>query len=133
VIVWVTTAVVLAIHDEQIAEHGGRCGILDLNTLESVLARPKNRLAYGDQKPDLAALAAAYAYGIATTQVFVEGSKRTSAVVTETFLDLNGIELTASDAEIVQVWSELGAGRLTEAALADWLRERMIKRKKRRQ
>jgi death-on-curing protein len=125
VIRWVTTAVVLAIHDEQIAEHGGLPGVRDLNTLESALARPKNRLAYSD--PDLAALAAAYAFGIATKQAFVDGNKRTSAVVTETFLALNGVELTASDTEIVQMWSDLGAGSLPEAALADWIRGRLTK------
>jgi death on curing protein len=130
VIEWVTTAVVLTIHDEQIAEHGGHSGVLDLNTLEAVLARPKNRLAYGNPKPDLAALAAAYAYGIATTQVFVEGSKRTSTAVTETFLELNGVQLVASDAEIVEIWSELGAGSLSEDAIADWLRKRMMLAKK---
>jgi death-on-curing protein len=126
---WIATSVALAIHDEQLAEHGGRSGILDLNTLESVLARPKNRLAYGNPKPDLAALAAAYAYGIATTQVFVEGTKRTSEVVTRTFLILNGSDLRATDAEKVQVWSDLGAGNLSETALADWIRERLTKKK----
>ena len=76
---------------------------------------------------DLAALAAAYAYGIATTQSFIEGNKRTSAVVASLFLALNGAELTASEAEIVQIWSELGAGNLSEDALTDWFRERMTK------
>jgi death-on-curing protein len=127
VIEWVTTTVVLAIHDEQIAEHGGLNGLRDLNTLESALARPKNRAVYSN--PDLAALAAAYAFGIATKQAFVEGNKRTAAAVTETFLALNGAELAASDAEIVQVWSELGAGSLSETALADWIRERLTKKK----
>jgi death-on-curing protein len=130
VIRWVTTTVVLAIHDEQIAEHGGSAGVRDLNALESALARPKNQLAYGE--PDLAALAAAYAFGIATNHAFVDGNKRTSAVVTEMFLALNGAELTASDAEIVQIWSDLGAGSLSEAALADWIRERIAKKQRRR-
>ena len=124
---WVPTTVVLAIHDEQIAEHGGLAGVRDLNTLESALARPKNRLAYGNPKPDLATLAAAYAFGIARKQAFVEGNKRTAAAVTETFLALNGVVLAASDAEIVQVWSALGAGNLSEAVLANWIKERIKK------
>jgi death-on-curing protein len=121
---------VLAIHDAQIAEHGGRGGIRDMNALESAIARPQNILAYSNPKPDLAALAAAYAFAIANNHAFIDGNKRTSATVTETFLALNGIDLTATDAEIVQTWSELGAGKLSESALADWLRKRMIKRKR---
>jgi len=123
---------VLAIHDEQIAEHGGLAGARDMNALESAIARPQNIFAYGNPERDFAALAAAYAFAIANNHAFIDGNKRTSAAVTETFLALNGIELTASDAEIVQAWSELGAGRLSESALADWLRKRMIKRKRRR-
>jgi death on curing protein len=126
VITWVTRAVVLAIHEAQIAEHGGLDGIRDMNALESAIARPQNLLAYGN--PDLAALAAAYAFGIANNHAFVDGNKRTSEVVTRTFLILNGSDLKSTDAEKVQVWSDLGAGRLSEAALADWLRERITKK-----
>ena len=124
---WVTTTVVLAIHDEQIAEHGGLDGIRDMNALESALARPQNLLAYG--KPDLADLAAAYAFGIANNHAFVDGNKRTSEVVTRTFLILNGSDLRATDAEKVQTWSDLGAGNLSEDAFADWLRQRLTKKK----
>lgn len=125
---WVSLPVVLAVHDAQIAEHGGLDGIRDMNALESAIARPQNILAYSNPEPDLAALAAAYAFAIANNHAFIDGNKRTSEVVTRTFLILNGCDLDATDAEKVQVWSDLGA----EAALADWLRERMIKRKRRR-
>jgi death-on-curing protein len=125
VIDWLTLADVLAIHDEQIAEHGGSAGVRDLGVLESALARPQNLMGYG--KPDLAALAAAYAFGIAKNHGFIDGNKRTSAVATELFLELNGSSLTATDTELVQTWTDLGAGTLSEEALADWLRPRLQK------
>jgi death-on-curing protein len=127
VIIWVETAVVLAIHDEQIAEHGGTDGLRDNNALESALGRPQNLWAYGDPQPDLAALAAAYAFGIAKNHAFVDGNKRTSAVVTETFLELNQMRLMASDEEIVAMWTDLGAGSLSEPDFAKWLRTKMQK------
>jgi len=122
---WLSITVVLAIHDAQIAEHGGSDGVRDMGTLESAIARPQHLEAYG--APDLAAMAAALAYGIAQNHGFVDGNKRTSAVTTETFLELNGAMLTATDAEIVETWSELGAGKLSEDALADWIRARLGK------
>ena len=122
---WLSITVVLAIHDAQIAEHGGSDGVRDMGALESAIARPQHLEAYGS--PDLAAMAAALAYGIAQNHGFVDGNKRTSAVTTETFLELNGATLTATDAEIVETWSELGAGKLSEDALADWIRARLGK------
>ena len=89
----------LAIHDEQLAEHGGRPGIRDLGLLGSALARPKNLALY--EHADVVDLAACYGYGLARNHAFVDGNKRVSAVVTELFLALNGFELTATDA----VWS----------------------------
>ena len=124
---WLTTADVLAIHDQLIAEHGGADGIRDVTLLESALSRPQQLSAYGQPKPDMAALAAAYAFGIAKNQAFVDGNKRTSAVVTEAFLRLNGLSLTATDIEIVQTWSDLGAGLVTEPDLIDWLRQKTVK------
>jgi death-on-curing protein len=115
---WVTLAVVLAIHDEQIAEHGGSPGLRDQGLLESALARPQNLAAYGD--PDIAALAAAYAFGIAKNHPFTDGNKRTSAVLSRLFLRLNGHDVTASDAERLQVWLALAAGQMDEASLAKW-------------
>jgi death on curing protein len=125
VIDWLTLADVLAIHDEQIAEHGGSDGVRDLGAIESALARPQNLMGYGE--PDLAALAASYAFGIAKNHGFVDGNKRTSAVATELFLELNGAILTATDSELVQAWTELGAGTLSEEAFANWLRQRIEK------
>lgn len=119
--IWVDLKVALAAHEEQLAEHGGASGVRDLNMLESALARPLNLVAYGE--PDVAELAASYAFGIAKNHPFVDGNKRTAAVVSETFLVLNGYELTCSDVEMVTTFLALAAGELTVEALADWFRE----------
>lgn len=118
---WVHEKVILALHDEQIAEHGGGSGMRDLGLLESALARPVHQCVY--DKPDLAALAAAYAYGIARNHPFVDGNKRTAAVVMELFLMLNGVVVTANDGEVVVIFLALAAGDLSEEALVDWIRE----------
>jgi death-on-curing protein len=120
VIDWVTKAVVLAIHEEQIAEHGGLNGVRDVATLESALARPQQLQAYGDQ-PDIAALAAAYDFGVARSQAFIDGNKRTSYVVTTAFLLLNGYDLTADEMSRLQIWERLGEGSLSEEEFAGWL------------
>jgi death on curing protein len=127
VIHWVTKAVVLAIHDEMLAEHGGLGGLRDVATLESALARPQNLAAYGDPPPDVAALAAAYAFGLARTRAFVDGNKRTSAVVAATFLLRNGYDFTADEATRLQIWLRLGAGSMGEKELAEWLRANIKK------
>jgi len=124
--VWVLPAVAEAAHAEQLAEHGGGEGVRDAGLMASALARPQNLVAYGD--PDAPALAAAYAYGIARNHPFVDGNKRTAAVVSETFLMLNGYELTASDAEVVVAFVALAAGELTEAELTDWFRQHTVQR-----
>lgn len=116
----VSRAVVLALHDEQLAEHGGGDGLRDEGLLESALDRPRNLIAYGT--PDMADLAAAYAYGIARNHPFVDGNKRAAFVVTELFLGLNGLELSISDAAVVAVWTALAAGELTEEELARTIR-----------
>jgi death on curing protein len=121
--IWVTDAVALAIHGEQIAEHGGGEGVRDHGLFASAMARPHNLVAYGE--PDAAALAAAYAFGIARNHPFVDGNKRTAAVVSETFLVLNGYALIATDAELVVAFLALAAGELSEEALADWFREHL--------
>jgi death-on-curing protein len=118
--VWVSEGVALAAHDEQIAEHGGGTGVRDHGLFQSAMARPINLAAYGE--PDAAALAAAYAYGIARNHPFIDGNKRTAAVVSETFLALNGWRLTASDAELVVEFLGLAAGEEGEDELADWFR-----------
>ncbi|HEY9065646.1 MAG TPA: type II toxin-antitoxin system death-on-curing family toxin [Burkholderiaceae bacterium] len=118
--VWIQTAVVLAVHEEQLAEHGGALGIRDPGLLESALARPRHLAAYGE--PDVAALAAAYGYGLARNHPFVDGNKRTAFVAVELFLALNGGELLAEDADCVLTMLALAAGDLDEAAFAEWLR-----------
>jgi death-on-curing protein len=120
---WVADEVAIAAHAEQIAAHGGGEGVRDQGELESAMARPRNRAAYGE--PDAAALAAAYAFGIARNQPFVDGNKRTAAVVSEAFLVLNGHVLQASDAELVVAFLALAGGELSEAEMADWFREHL--------
>jgi death-on-curing protein len=120
-IIWIGVAVALAIHDEQIAEHGGRSGIRDVGLLESALERPRNLFAY--EAADLLRLAAAYGFGLARNHPFVDGNKRTSAVVTELFMERNGFRLLASDTVIVATWTALAEGRMKEEELAAWLRE----------
>ncbi len=112
-----------AAHSEQIAEHGGDEGVRDPGLLESAMARPQNLSAYGD--PDAADLAAAYAYGIARNHPVVDGNKRTAAVVSETFLLLNGYRLTATDAELVVAFLALAAGELSEEETAAWFRDHL--------
>ncbi|HEX9772605.1 MAG TPA: type II toxin-antitoxin system death-on-curing family toxin [Steroidobacteraceae bacterium] len=119
--IWIDLEVVLAIHDEQLAEHGGQSGVRDRGLLESALARPQNQFAYGDHS--LARLAASYAFGISRNHPFLDGNKRTSLVVAELFLELNGLQLAATDAESVSTFLQLAAGDLTQDALAEWIRE----------
>jgi len=111
----------IAVHDQQLAVHGGGPGIRDEGLLDSALARPQNLAAY--EKPDLAALAASYAFGLARNHPFVDGNKRTALVVCETFIIDNGHFLAAPDAELVVVFENLAAGNVTEDELAEWLRE----------
>jgi death-on-curing protein len=118
--VWIERSVILAAHDEQLVEHGGSPGIRDAGLLDSALARPLNRAAYG--KPDAAELAAAYAYGLATNRPFVDGNKRIAFVALELFLALNVHQLVADDADCVMSMLAVAAGTMEEAALADWLR-----------
>jgi death on curing protein len=119
---WITLAAVLAIHDEQLAEHGGLPGTRDINLLESALARPRQLEAYGNPAPDIAALAASYAFGIARNHAFVDGNKRTSFVVTRVFLVLNGYDIIADDLNKLKVWLSLGDGSMSEIDCAEWLR-----------
>jgi death on curing protein len=123
--VWLEKALVLAIHDRQVAEHGGSAGVRDEGLLESELARPQQLHAYGDPAPDLANLAAALAYGLARNHPFVDGNKRTAAVCCETFIELNGATLEADDAELFPRYLALAEGKLAERDFAAWLRERL--------
>ena len=121
--IWVGREVALAAHREQLVEHGGGDGVRDIGLVDSAMARPQNLAAYGE--PDAAALAAAYAFGIARNHPFIDGNKRTAAVVSEAFLNLNNIELAVTNAEIAVVFLALAAGEISEAELADWFRERI--------
>lgn len=117
---WLAADVLLAVHEEQLAEHGGAAGVRDLGLFESALARPPNLSAYGN--PDAFALAAAYGVGLAKNHPFVDGNKRTAFVAVELFLALNGLDLAADDADCVLTMLAVAAGTLDEAAFAAWLR-----------
>ena len=123
--VWIEQTLVLAIHDRQLAEHGGASGVRDAALLESALARPKQLHAYGDPPPDLVDLAASLAFGLARNHPFVDGNKRTSAVACEVFLLLNGASVEADDLELYPQYLGLADGTLSEAEFADWLRPRI--------
>jgi len=121
--VWLAPAVLRAVHDEQLAEHGGAAGVRDEGLFESALARPCQLAQYGE--PDVADLAAAYAYGLARNHPFVDGNKRTAFVALELFLACNGQVLTADDADCVLMMLALAAGTLDEAGLAAWVRRHL--------
>jgi death-on-curing protein len=127
VIVWLKKGSILAIHDRQIAEHGGSAGVRDEGLLESALARPRQLHAYGDPAPDLADLAAALAFGLARNRPFVDGNKRTAAVCCEAFIELNHATLVAGDADLFPQYLALAEGRLSESDFAAWLRARRKK------
>ena len=118
---WVSEDVVLAIHDEQLAEHGGMTGLRDESLLLSALARPQNLAAYAT--PDIADLAASYAVGIARNHAFIDGNKRTALVVAAgVFLPLNGYKLTASNGKMVRTMLAVADGTMSESELAVWFR-----------
>lgn len=120
-VVWLLCETVLAMHEEQLAEHGGGIGIRDHGLLESALARPQQLAHYGD--PEICQIAAAYGFGLAKNHPFIDGNKRVAFAVTETFLVLNGVDLTASDADCVTTMLELAAGGISEDEFSQWLRD----------
>ena len=120
---WLPRDVLMAVHEEQLAEHGGAPGVRDEGLFDSALARPQQLAHYGD--PDLADLAAAYAFGLIRNHPFIDGNKRTGYVAAELFLLLNGQVLTASDESAVLTTLSLAAGDIDEAAFADWLRRHL--------
>ena len=124
-IVWISKALALAIHDRQLAEHGGGSGVRDESLLDSALARPQQCHAYGDPPPDLADLAAALAFGLARNHPFVDGNKRTAHVCYRVFINLNDGELVAGTEEKYIAMLRLAEGSLDEAAVAAWLRPRI--------
>lgn len=124
--IWIDPTVVLAVHEEQLAEHGGSPGVRDMGLLESALARAMNLAAYGD--PDITELAAAYGFGISRNHPFVDGNKRTAFVAVELFLRLNGYRLSEDDSACVLTMLAVAAGEMDEATFADWLRRHCVKR-----
>lgn len=118
---WLETEVALAIHDRQLAEHGGGTGLRDTGALESAIARPVNKWTYGED--DRCTLAAAYAYGIARNHPFADGNKRTAWVLARLFLRLNGLTLSFTQREAIDTVLALAAGELSEDELADWFRQ----------
>jgi death-on-curing protein len=117
---WIASDVLYAVHEEQLAEHGGLAGLRDANALESAVARPEQLAHYGT--PDIAELAAAYGFGIARNHPFSDGNKRTAFVAVELFLALNGQELTADDSDCILTMLRLAAGDMEESVFANWIR-----------
>ena len=126
--VWLDAQVMRAVHEEQLAEHGGGSGVRDEGLFESAMNRPLHLAHYGD--PDAAALAAAYGFGLARNHPFVDGNKRTAFVAVELFLALNGWDLVADDAQCVMTMLALAAGDLSEDEFAQWLREHLQDRQR---
>lgn len=120
---WLGIDVALAVHDRQLSEHGGISGVRDPGMLESALARPVNQWAYGEDDP--AKLAAAFAFGIARNHPFGDGNKRTAWVLARLFLAINGQDLRFEAQDAIDAMLALAAGTLSEAALADWFRDRL--------
>lgn len=120
--VWIEAELALAIHDRQLAEHGGPIGVRDASALESALARPRHQWAY--REVDLCALAAAYAFGIARNHPFIDGNKRTAWVLARLFLALNGVSITLRPEDAIEMILLLAAGEKTEAEVAAWFADR---------
>lgn len=121
---WIEAGVVLAIHDQQLAEHGGTAGVRDMGLLESALARPAQLAAY--ENPGIFDLAATYAHGIARNHPFVDGNKRTAYVVCILFLQLHHVRIEAPGPARVIVFEQLGKGEIDRDGLAGWLRARKL-------
>ncbi|MEM0939633.1 MAG: type II toxin-antitoxin system death-on-curing family toxin [Bacteroidota bacterium] len=123
--IWVDKHVVLAVHNEQLSQHGGRVGVRDEGLLDSALARPKNLKAY--ENASLVQCCAAYAYGIIRNHPFNDGNKRTGFVVAITFLLLNNYYINVLESDVVIVITKLAAGELTEQELQDWIETIIVK------
>lgn len=120
---WLSRAVLIAVHEEQLAEHGGAAGLRDEGLFDSALARPQQLANYGE--PDVANLAAACAFGLLRNHPFIDGNKRTGYVAAELFLVLNGYAMTATDESAMLTTLSLAAGDIDEATFADWLRRHL--------
>lgn len=122
-VIWITRALAIAIHERQLSEHGGGNGIRDETLLDAALARPQQQQAHGEPSPDLADLAASVVFGLARDHPFVDGNKRTAHVCYRVFLALNSVELVASDEDKYLATVGLADGRLTEREFAQWVRD----------
>jgi death-on-curing protein len=128
---WVDRVVLDAVHVDQLREHGGLAGIRDENALESAVARPKDRWRY-EPRSDLASLAAAYGWGLATSHPYRDGNKRIAFLAMAIFLELNGYRLEAPEPEVVEVMVGVAAKRVAERELAEWLRRHVVRTTRRR-
>jgi death on curing protein len=127
---WLSLPVVLAIHDEQLAEHGGSGCVRDMALLESALNRPVNK--WNCKNTELPELAAAYAYGIARNHPFVDGNKRASLLALFTFLAINGVEFVVPEADAAAIILSLAAGEMSEENLARWIRDNWPKQRRKK-
>ncbi len=125
---WIHEEAVLAMHQRQLAEHGGMDGVRDPGLLSSALARARHLFAYAGDSIDLPALGAAYAFGIARNHPFIDGNKRTAFVVCRTFLIINGSDFEATKEEKYNTFLQLAEGSVTEEELANWIREHLQQR-----
>lgn len=124
--VWLDNAVLMAVHDEQLAEHGGISGVRDEGMFLSAMSRAQNLAAYGT--PDIAELAAAYGLGLAKNHPFLDGNKRTAFVAVELFLMLNGHSLKATDVDCIITMLAVAAGEMDEVSFAGWIRKNSVQR-----
>jgi len=122
---WVDRLVLDAVHVDQLREHGGLPGIRDEGALESAIARAKDRWHY-EPRSDLATLAAAYGWGLATSHTYRDGNKRIAFLAMATFVELNGYRLEAPEREVVQVMLGVASRQVAEQELAEWLRGRLV-------
>jgi death-on-curing protein len=127
---WIDKRVLLLLHDESLAEHGGLSGMRDEGLLDSALARPENLAAYGE--PDIAALAASYTVGLAKNHPFVDGKKRAAFLAMGLFLFVNGYRLEATQADATVTMLAVAAGEIDEPTLAAWIRQQAVKRRLRK-
>jgi death-on-curing protein len=118
---WLTVGMIVAIHDEQLAIHGGSAGLRDQALLESALDRPRNKWAY--EQAELPELAAAYGYGIARNHPFIDGNKRSALLAIYTFLGVNGVDFIVPEADAAAMILSLAAGEVSEDSLARWIRD----------
>jgi len=123
---WIAAPLVYAIHDMQIARHGGLSGLRDKNAVESALSRAQHLANYGNPGPDAADLAAAYAFSLARNHGFSDGNKRTAWVVARVFLLDNGLTFDFTQFDAIHVMQSVAAGEIDEQELAKWFRQRLI-------